>query len=664
MRRRQPANNPIREPAHQGDPSRDVWWLLGVSLVLAAITIAVYAPVGHFGFLKWDDQAYVTENAHVLGGLSWRSVAWAFTSNVNGNWHPVTMLSHLLDVQLFGTRPGPHHITNVALHVANTILLFVFLHRITGAMWRSACVAALFAVHPLHVESVVWVAERKDVLSTLLLMLTLWAYVAYLRPKRFTIARYLVVLGLFALALMAKPMVVTLPVVMLLLDVWPLRRVTMRDRSGWALVVVEKVPLVMLAGAATVAAIVTQQGAGAMRSLAAVPWADRLANAVVAYAAYVGAAFWPTRLSAFYSRDWMLPAWPILASAVVLAAISAVAIRVRRDHPYVLVGWLWYLVTLAPVIGFIQVGAQARADRYTYVPLIGLAIMVVWGVPEIVTRVVSWRVRRIALPAAAVAVIALSTLLARAQVWYWADDVTLWRHAVAVTDRNYMAYNLLGLAFRDRGRWDDALANYDIAERYAPPLDREFAAIVNDNAGFALMKQGRIDLALAKFQSALEAKPDLFEARNDMAAALMTLGRAADAIPHLGEALRVEPQSAEAHNGLGAALAMQGQEAQAILEYQAALRIDPKLAIAHANLAIVFIHQGKTTEAIGELLSALLLEPDHAVWQYNVAVLLAKEGRIDDAVPHLQAALRLNPDFAEARRALEDAARRKKIGGH
>lgn len=643
--------------------SRAVWWSLVVSLALVAITIAVYAPVGHFGFLKWDDQAYVTENPHVLAGLTWQSVSWALTSTVHGNWHPVTMLSHLLDVQLFGTRPGPHHVVNVAFHIASAILLCELLRRLTGAMWRSACVAALFAVHPLHVESVVWVAERKDVLSTLLLMLTLWAYVVYLRPKRFVLARYLAVLVLFALALMAKPMVVTLPVVMLLLDVWPLRRVTFSDRAGWAFVVREKLPLVALAGAATVTAIVSQQAEGAMRTLAAVPWTDRLSNAIVAYAAYIGAAVWPTRLSAFYSRDWSLPAWLILVSALALVAASAVAIRVRRNHPYVLVGWMWYLVTLVPVIGLIQVGAQARADRYMYVPLIGLAIMVVWGVPEIMSRLAGSRMTQIALPATAVAVIAICTTMARTQVSYWADDVTLWRHAIAVTDKNYMAYNLLGLAYRDRRQWDDALANYAIAERYAPPLDSEFAAVVDDNKGFALVKKGRLDLALEQFQSALRAKSDLFEARNDMAETLVTLGRPTEAIPHFREALRVEPESAEVHNGLGAALAMQGQEMEATSEYQAAIRIDPKLAIAHANLAIVFIHQGKTADAINELSSALLLEPDHAVWQYNVAMLLAKEGRMDDAEAHLQAALRINPDFVEARSALAEVARRKKSGG-
>jgi len=596
-----------------------------VSLALIAVNLIVYASVWHDDFVNYDDYQYVSENADVSGGLTWHGVAWAFTTGAAANWHPLTWLSHMLDVQLYGLNPGAHHLTNLLLHIANTLLLFGLLHRMTGALGRSAFVAGLFAVHPLHVESVAWVAERKDVLSTLFWMLTLWAYVAYVRKPR--LRRYLVVLLFFALGLMAKPMLVTLPFVLLLLDFWPLGRMApgpnpagrwAPSREWWATVVHlvwEKLPLLALSVASSIVTFVVQRRGGSVVSLDAIPLNLRLANALASYVAYIGKMLWPAHLAVLYPYAQSLPRWWIAGAFLGLIGTTVAVIWASRRHPYLPVGWLWYLGTLVPVIGLVQVGPQAMADRYTYIPLIGLFILVAWGVPDLLVR---WRLRRIALPTAAGLVIAACAIAARGQVQYWESGTALWTHALEVTTGNYVAHTDLGVV---------------------------------------LARQGRTDEAIREFREALRIKPGYADGHNKLGRALAEQGRLDEAIAHYTEALRNDPASAEAHNNLGLALARQGKLDESTHEFLEALRIQPDSAEVHNNFGVVLAGQGRTDEAIHEFQEALRIKPDYEA-HYSLGIALAKQGRTDEAIHEFLEALRIKPDDQEARRSLEYLTRR------
>jgi Flp pilus assembly protein TadD len=572
-----------------------------VAALLVAVTAIVYAPVRLHGFLNWDDPDYVTESPHVSAGLTWRGVMWAFTGGHAANWHPLTWLSHMLDVQLFGVHAGPHLIINLLYHLVGTVLLFEALRRMTGAVGRSAFVAALFAVHPLHVESVAWVAERKDVLSTVFWMLTMLAYAAYVRQPRS--GRFVLVLVLFALGLLTKPMLVTLPIVLLLLDVWPLDRAPLRVApavavpggrrpapQSWGHLMREKLPLLALALGSSIVTFLVQRRGGAMGSLAVFPLRHRVANALMVYVEYIGKAIWPMRLAAFYPYPSSFSVWSVAGAALGLTAMTVFALRSARRYPYVLVGWLWYLGTLVPVIGIVQVGDQSMADRYTYVPLIGIFIIVAWGIPDLLARWVPAACRHsVVLAAVAVVIIACYALLARVQVGYWSDSVSLWQHAVSVTSENPRAREKLGSAFRDRGQLTEALANYAEAERSVP------------------------------------ADPVI-------------------------------------HNDIGLVLTRQGKAADALTEFMTAVRLRPAFAEARGNLGNALAAAGRFPEAIDQYLQALAIDPHQSRWHYSVALLLFKQDRLDDAVQHLQAALRITPDFAEARSALDDVMWRKKTG--
>jgi protein O-mannosyl-transferase len=490
-----------------------------IAVALVALDLIVYAPVRHFDFVQLDDPAYVTENPQVLKGLTGESVVWALTTGHAANWHPVTWLSHMLDVQLFGVAPGAHHAVNLLLHIVNTLLLFGILLRLTGATWRSAFVAALFGVHPLHVESVAWVAERKDVLSTLFWMLTTWAYVAFARAPRSEAASsasrgrrtglYLLALASFSLGLMAKPMLVTLPFVLLLLDWWPLGRWTPGrplDREAhpvrniWPLVR-EKVPLFALAAASSVVTVIAQQRGGAVSTLETNPFGLRLQNAVVAVVAYLRDMLWPAGLTVFYPFPESVPGWQLAVACLVLLAISAAVFRLARREPYLPVGWLWYLGTLVPVAGLVRVGLQARADRYTYVPLIGVFIMMAWGAASVAARV---RVLRHGIPVAAAAGVLVCALAAREQVGYWKDNVTLWTRATMLTLHvdQYEAHMSLGTSLGNQGRIDEAGRHFAEAVRLRPQSDAARYSL-----GLALAKTGRAAEAADEFNEALRLNP-------------------------------------------------------------------------------------------------------------------------------------------------------------
>jgi len=470
---------------------------VGIGLALLAITVAVFAPVRGFEFVSWDDPWYVSRNQHVAGGLTWSNLAWAFTTGGDFYWHPLTWLSHMLDVTLYGMSAGGHHITNVLFHVASTLLLFGLLLEMTGATWRSALVAALFGVHPLHVESVAWVAERKDVLSTLFFLLTLGAYLRYVRQPGWT--RYLVVAGTFGLGLMAKPMIVTLPIALLLLDIWPLgrwplgpgrasRTAAVPGARRYPVVVrliAEKAPLLALAFASGIGTFIVQRQAGAVAGLSVLPVSHRLSNAVVSYGAYLRQTVFPANLAAFYPYPSEPPKWWVVCLvATALTAGVAAAAKLARTRPYLIVGVLWYLITLFPVVGILQAGDQLRADRFTYIPLVGVFLIVAWGGSDLVAR---WpRARFVATAAAAAAVVAFA-VSAHAQVRYWKDTPTLWSRALAVTTGNHRAHAALGDWLAAQGRTDQARAHYEEAIRLAP-----FGSDYRYALGLLFMRQGKI----------------------------------------------------------------------------------------------------------------------------------------------------------------------------
>jgi len=609
-------------------------------VALAAMTLIVFYPTRDAGFLKWDDQLYVTANSHVLGGLTWQGVWWALTTAHSPYWHPLTWLSHMADVQLFGIDAGAHHLVSVLIHVVSVLALFDLLRSATGAFWPSAFVAAIFAVHPLHAESVAWIAERKDVLSVLFSLLALRCHVAYARGRAKT--QLVLSVALFVLAVMSKPMAVTLPLIMLLLDFWPLRR------TGHHLL--EKLPFMVIAAGVAIATVAVQARVGAVANLDVYPQSLRLANALISYVSYLGDALWPSRLAAFY--PW--PAeivWPqVAAGFAVLAAITAAAVITRRKYPFVLAGWLWYLVTLLPVIGLLQAGEQSRADRFMYFPLIGLSIIFAWGMASLASRSGGWTSKLI--PVAATAAMMACAATARVQVQYWHDDIALWRHAVEVTERNYLAHDLLGLAQKDRGQWDAALASYRTALSFTPPRQSEFAALVHNNIAFVLVQQGKLAEAITHYRRAIAIMPDLPESHLDLGATLVMAGRPAEAVPPYRQAIRLKPGMAPAHNGLGAALAQQGLRREAILEYREALRLDPTLALADANLGAALAQERQLPEAAESFISALKIQPDNPRWQYQAGIIFAAMKQTPRAIEHLEKALELDADLTDAAEGL------------
>jgi tetratricopeptide (TPR) repeat protein len=612
---------------------------------LFVATFAVYAQVRHFDFVNFDDPEYVTSNPHVRSGITPANVAWAFTSGEAANWFPLTRLSHMLDYQMFGLRSGWHHLTNVLLHALAVLLLFAFLNRSTGSRWRSAWVALVFALHPLHVESVAWVAERKDVLSAFFGLLALWSYVRYVeRPAP---RRYLLVAMAFGLGLMAKPMLVTLPLVMLLVDVWPLGRATDRSWSRIWPLLREKIPFFAMAAAAAGATYLVQQASGAVRSSEAFPIALRVENALVSYIIYIAKMFWPVRLAVFYPYPSEVPAWQAAAAALAIAAISILVLRPVRKRPYLAVGWLWYLGTLVPVIGLIQVGAQARADRYTYLPMVGLSIMLVWGLPEVLKS-------KVAISGAIVACLACA-VRCEAQIQYWRNSETLFRHALDVTSSNYLAHHNLGVAFAGEGRFPEAIKQYQAALQIEPN-----AANVQTDYGNALAKSGRIPEAIEHYEAALRVLPDSPITHNDLANALAaTPGSVPEAIAEYQTALRLKPDYEEARKNLaqvesnaaemqysmGVDLAKSRKQEAAIPHFEEALRLKPDYVDAHNNLGVVLAGAGRVQEAISHFEAALRIDPNSADAHVNLGIALSGiPGRMPEATRHFEAALRIKPD--------------------
>lgn len=565
---------------------------------ILVLTIVVYWQIGGHGFV-YDDTEYVSQNPNVQHGINAESIAWAFTAMHSANWHPLTWLSHALDWQMYGSKPAGHHATNLIFHTANTLLLAWVLYRMTRAVWKSLFVAGLFALHPLHVESAAWVAERKDVLSAFFWFLAMLAYVRYAEKPSFR--RYSLVLLAFVLGLLSKPMTVSLPIALLILDYWPLGRFAPKSAlSAWKPLILEKVPLFALSAASCVITVIAQQSRGAVMMMEDYPFGGRLANAVVAYAKYLAKMIWPSGLAAYYPYVKSLPAWEIAASAVFLAMISVLVVRLSNRFRYLGAGWVWYLVTLVPVIGLVQVGWQSMADRYTYIPLIGAFVMIAWGLPDLANRLLPSSVRRPTVGTAFAlvggAVILVLSWFTWKQVSYWKDTPTLWRRALAVTQRNEVANYNFGCYLQDQGKLDEAIAHFTEAVAINPRYVEAY-----NNLGNAYLQQGKLDHAVRTYSAALRIAPKYPRAHNNLGNALLQQGKVDEAIRSYREALRLDPNYAKAHNNLATALLRQGKTNEALDHYLRAVRISPSFAEAHGNLAAVYSDLGRYAEAWEEV---------------------------------------------------------------
>jgi tetratricopeptide (TPR) repeat protein len=682
-------------PAQQ-KPSRSWERPAFLYLFLAAITILVFLPVKNFQFTGYDDPDYVTENNWVQRGLTWGGIRWSLQTLDANNWHPVTWLSHMLDTELTGyTASGPH-VTNLILHTANSLLLMFLLQTMTGAVWRSGIVAVLFALHPLHVESVAWVSERKDVLSTFFGLLCLLAYSNYAKAagraisgkempstastRRCAWVYYLIALFSFTLGLMSKPMLVTWPFLMLLLDYWPLHRAE-ENLASWVRLLREKVPFFVLSAVGCMMTVVAQKKGGAIAAGSALSMSTRIGNAFVSYFRYLKKALWPSDLIIPYpypKDDW--PLVLVIACVIILVGVSILVLRWRRRFPFFTMGWFWYVGMLVPVIGILQVGGQSMADRYTYVPLVGIFIVVVWGVAEVIER----RQLSVRLPlvASTVVVVSLYATITMNQLQYWRNSETLFRHTLSVTPANGIAHLHVGRYLLESGQEDKAIEQYLEAMKVLPGNIHALAGI-----GSALTKTKRYPEAIEFLQTAIRNSPDFPKAHYELGTVYSDLGQMDKAMEYYKKATKLSPENAVAHYRLGNALMKVGRIDDAITEYIIALHYQPgnvdtlnnlgaaylakrqldlaaaqfTLALRHQpenlnarfNLGNAFAMQEKWKDACEQYLAAAELAPANPAIQYGCGLAFARLGQREKAVQHLTEAMRLNPSDPKARRELQ-----------
>ncbi|PYJ43923.1 MAG: hypothetical protein DME80_07540 [Verrucomicrobia bacterium] len=581
-----------------------------ILLGLAVMTFAIYAQVIGHQFITLDDDAYIRENAMVNRGVTLAGVAWAFTTFDQRNWHPLTWIAHMIDSQLFGMNAGGHLVVNALINVANTLLVFWFLFRTTHARWPSALVAALFALHPLHVESVAWAAERKDTLSTFFGLLSLIAYARYAEAR--SNSRYAWTAITLALGLLAKPMLVTWPFVMLLLDYWPLRRFDLTSRKDvatklWPLLR-EKLPLFATVAASAVITTLAQSHGGAVRTFQEFPIALRVVNAVVSYAKYLLLTFWPNDLAVYYPYTTAgTPAWQIICAAFLLIGITALCFFQRKSRPYLVVGWLWFLGTLVPVIGIVQVGGQTMADRYFYIPSIGLFIVIAFGLADFAR---SWRVAPSVRTGIAVAVLLILATLTNAQIHRWTDSFTLFKHTLAVTPPNLIIENNLGSALSRSGLHDEAAAHFEKALQIMPAHYEPLLYDALLNMGISRFYQNRLPEAIEYCQSALRLRPDAPKAHDLLGMALAMQGHGEAALDEIRHAAELAPNDADIQKDLGVTLARLGRIPESIDHFHEALRLNPYNASAHNNLGLSLLQSGKPGESIPEFEAALRLNPE------------------------------------------------------
>jgi protein O-mannosyl-transferase len=626
-------------PAPERNRRRE--WYVYLALFLAIV--AVYSQVWHFDFVNFDDPEYISGNNHVRAGVTWDGLKWAFTSTAAANWFPLTWLSHMASYQFFGLHSGWHHLINVLFHALASLLLLAAFLRMTGELWPSAFVAFLFALHPLHVESVAWIAERKDVLCAFFWSLTLWCYAGYAqRPLKL---RYLFVALAFCGGLMAKSMIVTLPFVLVLLDWWPLRR-------AWHPALLrEKLPLFGLAAAVSLITFVSQRQGHAVRSLASLPFGSRLANAVLTYAVYIGRMFWPANLAVYYPYSHNVPAGLVLAAGAALAGITVLAIRGARRYPYLGVGWLWYLGTLVPVIGLVQVGGQSSADRYTYLPTIGLTIILAWGAVGLLKR---YPRAKIALAGTGIAAVLICLVLAGLQTRYWINSGSLFRHAVEATKDNYIAENNLADYYLTQMRTEEARGPVLEAVRLNP-----YYPEAHVNLATILRRTGQMSQSEEQYQEALRLQAINVEAHAGYGALLLQEGRANEALREFAQVVELRPDDADAHYDLGRVLGALGRSEQAMAEFSEAVRLRPDYAEAHHSLGVALASRGRFDEALVEFAAEARLEPRDASIHNYMGMLLASMGRYDDAIAQYSEALRIKPDFEAARQGLQAAQARR-----
>jgi tetratricopeptide (TPR) repeat protein len=655
--------------------------ILAIYLFLTVITFIAFWQLNQCDFINFDDPEYVTENVSIENGITMEAMRWAFTTGHVANWHPLTWISHILDVQLFGLKPQWHHLTNLLFHIANTLLLFFVFHRMTKAPWKSAFVAALFALHPLHVESVAWVSERKDVLSTFFWMLTMGAYIHYVERPR--LKNYLAVLIFFALGLMAKAMLVTLPFVLLLLDYWPLQRfepkksaqeirtgvnksLSANQRKGkssikhavqttrkeekpadhkyqWALVrplLREKIPLLALTALSCIVTYIAQQKVGAVKSIEAFPPGVRISNAFVSYIIYIRKMIWPDNLAVFYPHPGLWPLWQVLGAILLLIAVTISVIRTAKRLPYLTMGWLWFTGTLVPVIGIVQVGDQAMADRYTYIPLIGLFIMAAWGIPELLKK---WRYRKETLFASSALILPCLLIVTWTQVGYWRNSITLYDHALKVTNRNDTIYNNRGDAFCPLGNFRQAISDYDRAIEINP----KYAEAYN-HRGVTYGKLGAQRQAIPDFEKAIEINPKYAEAYNNRGVTYGKLGAQRQAISDYDRAIEINTKYEEAYYNRGVAYGELGDQRQAISDYDRAIEINPKYAEAYNNRGAAYGMLDNLRQAIEDFDKAIEMNPKYAEAYKNRGVTYGKLGNFRQAIPDFEKAIEINPKYAEA----------------
>lgn len=632
-------------------------YIILISLLLSVTTLAVYWQVHDFEFVSFDDGWYITENAHVQQGFSPEILRWAFIPMQDEDqvyWHPLTWLSHTMDCQLFGLHSGSHHLMNLFFHIVNVLLLFLALHLMTGAPWKSGFVAALFALHPINVDSVAWISERKNLLSTAFWMLTMLAYIRYTRKP--DIFRYMAVFLAMALGLLAKPMLVTLPCVLILLDFWPLGRMDLGQApiarhpdsgpifqpTGITRLAMEKIPLLALSIGTIALSVASLQVNNRMVAAAAAPLALRIENAIVSYVSYLGKMIWPVHLTVFYPFPKLIPLWQTLGAAFFLILISCLIIAQARKFPWLATGWLWYVGTLLPVSGLVQGGLwPALADRWAYVPFIGIFIIIAWGAPQLFPN---HRLKQAALGGAAAILLCVLSAFTWIQAGYWKTSQTLFDHALKVTVGNDVAHNNLGVELRNQGRLDEANRHYLRAIAINPNN-----ADAYNNMGNSLCSEGRKVEAIGYYERAIAIQPDNAKAHFNLANTFRDLGKNDPAITHYRQAIAIRPTYEKALYNLATLLGDQGRRDEAILYYQQALAINPGNAPAHYNLANAFKNQGQLNQAIHHYRQTIGIQPDNEKAHHNLATALMSQGRMDEAITHYLKALKINPNYVNAR---------------
>ncbi|HTV42742.1 MAG TPA: tetratricopeptide repeat protein [Candidatus Sulfotelmatobacter sp.] len=616
------------------------------------LVLLAFVRVVDNDFLTYDDYTYVTGNDHVRHGLGLAGVKWAFTTSWAANWHPLTWLSHMLDCEIFGLHPWGHHLTSLLLHAVNTSLVFLVLRRMTGAVWKSAFVAALFGIHPLHVESVAWVAERKDVLSTMFWMLSLGAYTRFVEESKAQGAKrrlfYVLSLIFLAMGLMSKPMLVTAPFLMLLLDYWPLNR---WERGTTIRLLLEKMPFFLLAGISVIITFLAQKNGEAVATIGGVPLVDRSENALVSYSLYLGKLVCPLHLAVIYPYSGQFSAAEVLLASLIVMGITVFVVVQWRVSPFLLVGWFWFLGTLVPVIGLVQVGGQAMADRYTYVPAIGIFIAATWWIAELTKAL---RPQALVMGACGLIIVTIYAGISFVQTGYWKNDEVLFGHAIAVTQNNGLADANLGDARLNQGDVEQAIELYEKAATLQPGFP-----LLYDKLGVALCRDGRMTEGISQFEKAARMDPDLPGVHDHLGLAMEQSGRIDDAIAQYAEFVQLSPDDEHAHEELGVVLQKKGRIAEAIDQYRIAIQLDPGAALTYYNLGLALESRGRMAEAFSQIEQCLKLDPDNAEAHNELGTLLGSRGHLDEAISQFREAVQLRPGYTDALQNLSLALKMK-----